>query len=144
MSKFKIGDRVRVCEDLKLHVQYGHVLLCKQMAELKGKIVTIRNYVHGRPEEYLIEKCPYTWAGEMFKELSVATKLTLIYEHKAEDGQIIEVIKNLLSIIEYGLVEKPNHDCNNPDSMCDSECMIYADQYRILDKAQKIITLNKG
>ena len=63
--KYKVGDKVRVREDLEVHKLYGREAFASQMAPLKGKIVTINKVVGYRCE---IAEDPFRcwWTEEMF------------------------------------------------------------------------------
>ena len=63
--KYKVGDKVRVREDLEVYKLYGREAFTSEMVPLKGKIVTISKVVGYRCEieEDLFK---YWWADEMF------------------------------------------------------------------------------
>ena len=63
--KYKIGDKVRVREDLEVYKLYGREAFTSEMVPLKGKIVTISKVVGYRCEiEEDLFKC--WWTDEMF------------------------------------------------------------------------------
>lgn len=64
--KYKVGDKVRVREDLEVGKVYG-LYLYKEMAELKGKVVEIEDLCQG---DYSIKESIYYWAEEMFSGLA--------------------------------------------------------------------------
>ena len=68
-KKYKIGDKVKVREDLVVSEVYGKQRFVFKMEKFKGKIVTIRDYVG---EFYLIEEDDdnWYWSDEMFKDVS--------------------------------------------------------------------------
>jgi hypothetical protein len=66
MAKYKIGDKVRIREDLKGGERYNDVYCNDEMAKLAGKIVTIDDI--DMEGDYRIEEdidC-YWWSEEMF------------------------------------------------------------------------------
>ena len=63
--KYKIGDKVRVREDLVAEKQYGKEVFVSQMISFKGQIVTIKTVKDSR---YIIEEdCgDWYWTNGMF------------------------------------------------------------------------------
>ena len=70
MSKYNVGDKVKVREDLVINKRYGGETFVDDMAELKGQEVTIKS-VYNYSEEYRIKELGYTWTNEMFEGLVV-------------------------------------------------------------------------
>lgn len=64
--KFKVGDRVRVREDLENDKIYGNYAFIKEMEYLKGEIITIKEVLKSG---YRIEEDYYTWTDEMLEEV---------------------------------------------------------------------------
>lgn len=69
--KHKIGDKVKVREDLIIDNDYNmedgsHDTFVSEMVPYRGKIVTICGYIGG---EYVIEEdcCEWHWTDEMFE-----------------------------------------------------------------------------
>lgn len=93
--RFKIGDRVRVRKDLKCNNYYGGVRVNEEMAEYKGKTVTIETTTSSNKGIYEIEEDNgrWCWSGDMFevakydyedlKKSPIGTKVTF------EDGEIL-------------------------------------------------------
>ncbi len=65
--KYKIGDKVRVKEDLKVGTVYGDYYFNKEMAKLKGKVVEINDL---GCNSYSIKEGRYSWTEEMFSGLA--------------------------------------------------------------------------
>ena len=63
--KYKVGDKVRVREDLAADNWYGNEIVVPGMTCLKGKIVTISNTVQNKYEIKEDSGC-YWWTDEMF------------------------------------------------------------------------------
>ncbi|MGG7215380.1 hypothetical protein ACQPUY_17515 [Clostridium nigeriense] len=66
MSKFKVGDKVRVREDLIAGEMYGHQTFVKYMEKHKGRILKI-NFEDDRG--YDLEGADYYWTDEMLEEV---------------------------------------------------------------------------
>lgn len=64
--KFKVGDKVRVREDLENDKMYGNYEFIKAMAYLKGEIITIKEILKSG---YRIEEDYYMWTDEMLEEV---------------------------------------------------------------------------
>lgn len=64
--KYKVGDKVRVREDLEMYKDYG-IYPNKKMVELKGKVVEIENVYS---YFYSIKEDTYYWTDEMFSGLA--------------------------------------------------------------------------
>ena len=65
--KYKVGDKVRVREDLIVDQWYGEDTFTSGMVSFKGKIVTISNIESGF---YILKEdsSRWNWADEMFSE----------------------------------------------------------------------------
>ena len=78
MSKYKVGDKVKIREDLVGGETYGGLTTVSDMAELKGKEVTIKRTSCSGNDEYRIKELGYTWTNEMFTQ-SIPNKGTIKY-----------------------------------------------------------------
>lgn len=65
--KYKVGDKVRVREDLEVGKSYNGCYFESSMAKLKGKVVEI---VDLDDESYFIKEDKYYWTEEMFSGLA--------------------------------------------------------------------------
>lgn len=65
--KYKVGDKVRVREDLVVDRTYGNDCFVSGMVIMKGKEVTIDEVNEGA-ETYRIKECRFNWTEEMFEE----------------------------------------------------------------------------
>lgn len=93
-TRYKVGDKVRVREDLVIHELYGDHVFVGNMSPLKGKIVTIEDV---RPFGYRICECGrFSWTDEMFEPIKF-TKADLKTGHivTVRCGQKFVVFKNL-------------------------------------------------
>lgn len=85
--KYKVGDKVRIREDLVSGENYGVAIAINRMTDMGGSVVTIESFVTtGRDDKalgYYIEEDPksYLWTDEMFEpvveELTVAEAIRL-------------------------------------------------------------------
>ena len=64
--RYKVGDKVRVKEDLEVGKLYGVCYFFSDMDLLKGKIVTIE---HTYEDKYLIKGSNHYWTDEMFEDV---------------------------------------------------------------------------
>lgn len=89
--KYKVGDKVKIREDLIIGKYYGGDSFMQEMAKFRGKIVTIRDIDCG---EYTIEelKFGWHWTDEMIKckvykeEVIFKGNKTIL---KTEKGEIV-------------------------------------------------------
>ena len=65
--KYKIGDRVKVRNDLKIGKYYGNDTFEDTMIDYLGKKVVITEIKNMYFYEYLIENCMYGQTEEMFE-----------------------------------------------------------------------------
>lgn len=67
--KYKIGDKVKVREDIEAWGRYGHELVTPIMAEFAGKLVTISK-IYNEVKAYDIndDKGVWAWTDEMFED----------------------------------------------------------------------------
>ena len=65
--KYKVGDKVRVREDLIVDKEYGNDCFVIGMKGMLGKTVTIDS-VNEETEIYRIKECGFHWTEEMFEE----------------------------------------------------------------------------
>jgi len=63
MTKYKVGDKVTVRNDMTEGSVYGGLSFVDTMVDLRGKVVTIENADHFG---YTIEGDIYNWTDEMF------------------------------------------------------------------------------
>ena len=68
MNELKAGDKVRVRKDLEVGKYYGYVPFVEDMANLRGRIVTISEELF-RPRRYCICESVYTFTETMFKKI---------------------------------------------------------------------------
>lgn len=71
--KYKVGDKVKVREDLKDGKDYGNVWIAKEMTNYRGKVVTIKDI---KRDCYTIEEDlkNYFWTDEMLEDVKEELK----------------------------------------------------------------------
>ena len=63
--RYKVGNIVKVREDIKFNEVCGNYYVTSDMAKLAGHKVTIKSVF---PDSYLIKETGYYWTDEMFEE----------------------------------------------------------------------------
>lgn len=84
--KFKVGDRVRVRQDLVIGREYGDAIFTEKMAQFAGKMVTIKggfetSYIHW--SKIKEDEMNGDWSDEMFEKVEF-TKSDL------KNGMVVE------------------------------------------------------
>lgn len=66
MSKFNVGDKVKVRKNLKVNERYEGVLFAPDMEKYKGQIITIEGLIH---EDYInaYRYDDWSWTDEMLE-----------------------------------------------------------------------------
>lgn len=64
--KYKIGDKVKVIDNLIEYKKYGDCTIVPEMKSLIGKIVTIKQVLN---ESYRINELGYCWTDEMLEPI---------------------------------------------------------------------------
>lgn len=94
--KYKVGDKVRVREDLIIDIDYGKEKFVSYMTPFKGKEVTI-SYVDSCGYYRIKEDITYRWTNEMFsKKVSEDSTKEIISQNifpKEENSYDIITIK---------------------------------------------------
>ena len=67
MNEFKIGDKVRLREDLEVGKEYGRVRFLSGMEDLKGKELTI--YYISEDGDYTFDEANYYCSEEMLEKV---------------------------------------------------------------------------
>lgn len=104
--KYKVGDKVRVREDLIVGEKYGNDVFTSTMVSFKGKVVTI-NKVIGLKYEIEEDGKTWNWTDEMFSgkvsedfspEESISQS-TIPEEEKSSDIITVKPIKAKLLLL---------------------------------------------
>jgi hypothetical protein len=82
IGKFKVGDKVKVREDLKYDGRYfsnDHIYwqdVTSEMVKLAGQVVTIDQVYEN---EYRIKECVFYWTDEMFEPTPISSTSTTVF-----------------------------------------------------------------
>ena len=110
MTEFKVGDKVRVREDLIPGEVYGNVGFVSSMKNMCGKIVTIKGFYLNYCNMYLKE-IGYLWSPEMLEPVEDNVKLlfngnaTILFKDgkkyvtKCDKDDIYDREKGLLTVL---------------------------------------------
>lgn len=71
--KYKVGDKVKVRNDLVVKNYYGTQMFVEEMRRYKGQTFTIA-FSSGR--EYLVKESSWWWTDEMLEDLYKPKKFT--------------------------------------------------------------------
>ena len=109
--KYKVGDKVRVREDLVMGGNYGGSVAVDDMTDMCGNVVTIERV--GEAFGYYIEEDPddYCWTDEMFEpveEMSAVEALKIAAELCEEEMMCSKEcpIKNIDNTIDCNTIKK--------------------------------------
>ena len=136
MAKYKIGDKVRIREDLKGGKRYNDVYCNDEMAKLAGKIVTIDD-IDIEGDYHIVEDVDnYWWSEEMFEDKEATDepviphmtlrKFLLMTDIKV--GGLVITILNSNS--DFKISIGYNH-IDNEDGMYQKFISAYGDDYRV-------------
>lgn len=155
--KYKVGDRVKVREDLKLQKTYDSYLTCNDsMVKKAGLVVTIKecDNEYGR---YKIDADDWNWTDEMFeglaggepeKAINLLREMKHNCEHanKYDDPKRHDKAKALgfaIELIEHGCsAVEPNYKPEKPEEtvklytwqdLCDYEILLH-ERWRIANE----------
>lgn len=91
MKKYKVGDKVRIREDLIIGERYNNgITFISDMAQYMGKVATITNIIFG--DHYIIDLDDnnWCWADEMFEDIECAMTVADLLNHTdVEKGGLI-------------------------------------------------------
>ena len=71
MNKYKIGDRVKIREDLEENKKYGCQIFVDSMCEVRGLTLTIDRVNDN--DTYRMKEIGYNWTDEMIEGLAEET-----------------------------------------------------------------------
>lgn len=86
--KYKVGDKVKVREDLKPNEYYDGIRFDGNMQKMKGKTVTIEKVFPDK--SYWIEEYGFIWSDEMLEDVEEENTIS-------EEMTIGQVIDNLMN-----------------------------------------------
>lgn len=148
--KYKIGDKVRIREDLKSGEKYGDVTYVDDMNKHKGKIATITNYAGIYHPSYFIDldEETYYWTDEMFATYFPEDEEVTDPDAPVEDESVVPHMTLrkflLMTNIKVGglviTILDPNSDfkisigynhIDDEDNMYQKFISAYGDDYRV-------------
>ena len=100
MSRFKVGDKVRVRKDFKNELCHANHEMMKKRGEV-AKIINVGKLVNGKIIYYLdVDNCfPYVWTDEMLEPVE-----------EIEKGDLIEITKGKLKGVKGKVVGVGNYN----------------------------------
>lgn len=87
-AKYKVGDEVKVREDLVVNAVYDGCLFASPMQTLKGKTCTIEAFFDDNA--YKLKGSGYLWTEAMFEDIAENTKVNTFTKADLKDGMIVE------------------------------------------------------
>lgn len=149
--KFKVGDKVKVRQDLKINEQYGNLTFVKEMQKMKGKTVTIEEVCR---VYYYIKEFKYGWTDEMFEDKVNFIKSDLkdgdiVTQRDGNKKTVCDNTKSLKGLNDDSYLSKDNYNDNLIDKDGDTQFdiikversigyeTVYERKEEILDKAEK-------
>ena len=94
MSKFKVGDKVRIKKGLVGSTNYSELFCNPEMTKLCGSEITIREFQEEHKDRFYVTENRWTWCDEMVEEIISPTELI---KDKMETG-LENVDKDILTI----------------------------------------------
>jgi hypothetical protein len=119
--KYKVGDKVKVRDDLVVDYKYGSDAFVDGMSALKGKVVTIKTCFTSR-DKYAIEGSDYAWTDEMFEDDSEEiAKFRAFLEEVADyrSDEYMEQYLRLSYIMGIGEVDDDEKMDEAVNKLCD-------------------------
>ena len=120
MNKFKVGDKVRLREDLEVGKEYGRVRFLSDMEDLKGRELTI--YYISEEGDYTFDEANYYCSEEMLEKVFDDSDLLEFALNKfniAKEELREEYKKNKIKKQELEDIRKR---CNNFENYCNYRC----------------------
>ena len=128
MNKFKVGDKVRLRDDLKVGEEYGEVSFSSSMNKLKGKELTIEGM--SLKGNYEIEESYFFLSDEMLEKVNDVNTDNLLEFALDKFGISKEELEEEYkkSKIKEQELEDMKKRCNDFESYCSSnKCCIDCD-----------------
>lgn len=85
--RYKIGDVVKIKDNLELNATYGSLIIYKDMLNFCGNIVTIKAIT--RDCSYAVNENGYLWSEEMIEDIKEDNKLKELQEENDNLKQTI-------------------------------------------------------
>lgn len=126
--KYKVGDKVKVREDLKPNEYYDGIRFDGNMQKMKGKTVTIEKVFSDK--SYWIEECGFLWTDEMLEDVEEKKTVGEILDNLMENPAL--VIKELSKALED--CKKVNEDLETKLKNKQSEIDFLKGQISVYEK----------
>lgn len=132
MNKFKVGDKVRLRDDLKVGRDYGEITFLRDMKDLQGKELIIDNI--SRQGNYILKEGRFYYSEEMLEKVNdtddllefALSKLNMTKEELRREHK-----KNKISEQDLENIKKC---CNNFESYCNSRGCNTCDIYKFKER----------
>lgn len=110
--KYKIGDKVRIREDLESGIQYDDVTYVSEMDKYRGKVATITNYAGIYHPSYFIDldEETYYWTAEMFATYFPEDEEATDLDAPVEDEDNFEFAEKIITVQDF--IDKFNTTTN--------------------------------
>ena len=118
MNKFKVGDKVKLRDDLEVGRDYGGITFLRDMKDLQGKELTIDRI--SRQGNYILKEGRYYYSEEMLEKVNDTDDLLEFALEKlnmTKDELRREYEKNKIG---EQIVEDIERRCENFESYCSS------------------------
>ena len=118
MNKFKVGDKVRLRDDLKVGRDYGEITFLRDMKDLQGKELIIDNI--SRQGNYILKEGRYYYSEEMLEKVNDTDDLLEFALNKLNTtkDELRREYKN--NKTEKQIVEDVEKRCEDFESYCSS------------------------
>lgn len=128
VTKYRVGDKVMVRDDLEIHKQYhgGNSTsdcFVGEMAEWRGEVVEIGEVSENGKYEITGDPCSWNWTDDMFAYLA---------EPRYKVGDRVVVRKDLVAGEEYGI------------DKCGAQCLFNRDMEKYLGKTLTVASVTVG
>lgn len=105
--KYKVGDKVRVKQDLKVYKHYGNDIFTDGMRKYKGKIYEIEKvYV----DRYRFKNADYSWTDEMLEPVKDNLKEPIVTYNKNLGVSFIRIGNITICTNNYAISRKHPDD----------------------------------
>lgn len=105
-ARFKVGDKVRVRDDLEVDEIYGDDRFVKEMLWLTGKIVTITSVCGSKYSIKEDGNC-YNWTDEMFDDTDTETQFKVgdkvfVIDNEEDDNCFVNQVVTITGVYDDG------------------------------------------
>lgn len=132
MNKFKVGDKVKLRDDLEVGRDYGEITFLRDMKDLQGKELTIDRI--SRQGNYILKEGRYYYSEEMLEKVNDTDDLlefALGKLNMTKEELRREYEKNKIG---EQIVEDIEKRCKDFENYCSSRGCGYCDVYKFLKR----------